>query len=243
VGTRTDDPVTGAAAAEPRPSSRVGRRRGVAIAILAGIMAGVMIGGAGSAVIWIKARNEQAARSTTACDAIGCTYLGTFAPGFTLTDESGRTVSLADLRGHVVVLEFMDPECTDVCPVVSAEFERANRILGPASHGVAFVGINVNQYRRSPTDLRGFSTDHGLGGLRNWYFLTGTTDQLRRVWARYGVTVVPNPSGDVVHTSVVYFIDRAGRIRFAAFPDASKAGIPTWGRTIAATVRSMGASA
>jgi len=55
------------------------------------------------------------------------------APGFTLTDQHGRTLSLlASLRGHAVVLEFMDPHCTDICPIVSAEFIDAYHDLGGA---------------------------------------------------------------------------------------------------------------
>jgi peroxiredoxin len=36
------------------------------------------------------------------------------APGFTLTDQDGRTMSLSSFRGRAVVLEFMDPHCTDI---------------------------------------------------------------------------------------------------------------------------------
>jgi len=55
---------------------------------------------------------------------------GARAPGFTLTDQRGHTMSLASLRGKVVVLEFMDPHCTDICPIVSQEFVDAYRKLG-----------------------------------------------------------------------------------------------------------------
>jgi len=44
------------------------------------------------------------------------------APGFLLTDQAGHAVSLTSLRGRVVVLEFMDPHCTCICPIVSQEF-------------------------------------------------------------------------------------------------------------------------
>ena len=47
------------------------------------------------------------------------------APGFTLTDQDGHVLPLSALRGKVVVLEFMDPHCTDICPIVSAEFTEA----------------------------------------------------------------------------------------------------------------------
>ena len=54
------------------------------------------------------------------------------APGFTLTDQDGRVLPLSAFRGKVVVLEFMDPHCTDICPIVSAEFTDAYRDLGQA---------------------------------------------------------------------------------------------------------------
>ena len=52
------------------------------------------------------------------------------APGFTLTDQDGRVLALSAFRGKVVVLEFMDPHCTDLCPIVSAEFNDAYHDLG-----------------------------------------------------------------------------------------------------------------
>ena len=52
------------------------------------------------------------------------------APGFTLTDQQGHRVTLASLRGKVVVLQFMDPHCTDICPLVSQEFVDAYHDLG-----------------------------------------------------------------------------------------------------------------
>jgi cytochrome oxidase Cu insertion factor (SCO1/SenC/PrrC family) len=52
------------------------------------------------------------------------------APGFTLTDQSGRPVSLASFRGRTVVLTFMDSHCTDICPLVSREFINARKDLG-----------------------------------------------------------------------------------------------------------------
>ena len=52
------------------------------------------------------------------------------APGFILTDQDGRVLPLSAFHGKVVVLEFMDPHCTDICPIVSAECTDAYRDLG-----------------------------------------------------------------------------------------------------------------
>ena len=71
---------------------------------------------------------------------------GIRAPGFTLTDQNGHALSLASLRGKVVVLQFMDPHCTDICPIVSAEFVKAYHDLGPLASKVVFAAVNVNAY-------------------------------------------------------------------------------------------------
>jgi cytochrome oxidase Cu insertion factor (SCO1/SenC/PrrC family) len=80
--------------------------------------------------------------------------------------------------------------------------------------------------------------------MPSWHFFTGPLPSLKGVWQDYGVQVsAPNPDADVVHTSIVYFIDRQGRERFVASPmiDHNKAGtaylpadqITSWGRGIA----------
>src|SRR5712691_7925967 len=39
------------------------------------------------------------------------------APGFTLQDADGRSLSLVDFRGKVAVLHFIYTSCPDVCPL------------------------------------------------------------------------------------------------------------------------------
>ena len=175
---------------------------------------------------------------------LGLSSLGSRpAPGLSLVDQRGRTVSLASLRGRVVVLEFFDPVCTDICPIVSQEYVEANRLLGAAARKAAFVAVNVNQYHRSVADVAGFSRKHGLDGIASWHFLTGPTATLQRIWQAYGVAVQPNPSGDVVHSSLVYFIDAKGRERYLAMPDRNKKGIDAWAHGIAAVVRALAPAA
>jgi protein SCO1/2 len=79
------------------------------------------------------------------------------APGFTLTDQDGRVRPLSAFRGKVVVLEFMDPHCTDICPIVSAEFTDAYRDLGRQAGQVVFAAVNVNQYHHAVADVAAYS--------------------------------------------------------------------------------------
>jgi len=155
------------------------------------------------------------------------------APNFALTDQNGRTLSLDSFKGKTVILEFMDPKCTDICPLVSKEIVEANRALGSDSSKVVYLTVNVNQYYESKAAVQAFSKEYGLNKLPNWHFVTGSTRSLQTVWKMYGIDVVPNPSGDVQHSSYMFFIDRNGHEQYIANPDHSKATVSEWGQGIA----------
>lgn len=174
----------------------------------------------------------------------------TAAPGFRLTDQDGRTLALSSLRGRVVVLEFMDPHCTDICPLVSQEFVDAYHDLGKAAGRVVFAAVNVNQFFNRVSDVAAFSNEHQLSSIPGWHFFTGPVNSLRATWQGYGVAVaVPSRNADIVHTSVIYFIGPDGRERYIAAPMAhhTTAGtaylaprqMAAWGRGIAQVADSL----
>lgn len=159
---------------------------------------------------------------------------GRQAPPISLVDQRGRHVSLAALRGKPVVLDFMDTKCVDICPIVSQEYILAAKRLGARVNDVAFVAVNVNQFHNRVADVAEFSRAHRLSTLPNWHFLTGATPALKKIWRAYGVYVAPNKTGDVIHSSLMYFIDKNGKMLYAATPPKDVSAIPTWGRGIAA---------
>jgi cytochrome oxidase Cu insertion factor (SCO1/SenC/PrrC family) len=113
----------------------------------------------------------------------------------------------------------MDPHCTDICPIVSQEFVDAYRDLGVSASHVVFLAVNVNQYFASVSNMASFSQAHGLGVIPSWHFVTGSVAALKQVWREYGIAVeAPNPTADIIHTSVVYFIDPKGRERYLGSP-------------------------
>jgi cytochrome oxidase Cu insertion factor (SCO1/SenC/PrrC family) len=141
------------------------------------------------------------------------------APGFRFTDQRGHTMTLASLRGKVVVLEFMDPHCTDICPIVSQEFVDAYRQLGAQANKVVFAAINVNQYHATVRDMAKYSTAHQLNDIPSWHFFTGPVPALLTVWRAYNIQVqAPSPDADIIHTSALYFIDAKGVERYIASP-------------------------
>jgi cytochrome oxidase Cu insertion factor (SCO1/SenC/PrrC family) len=136
------------------------------------------------------------------------------ARGFRLTDQRGRAVSLASLRGKVVLLTFLDPVCTSDCPLIAQEFRQAGQLLGTASRQVELVAIAANPVYYQLAYTRAFDRQEYLDQVPNWLYLTGSVPQLKQVWKEYGVFAEILPAGSMVgHPDVAFVIDRAGRVR------------------------------
>jgi cytochrome oxidase Cu insertion factor (SCO1/SenC/PrrC family) len=134
--------------------------------------------------------------------------LSAVAPGFTLTDQLGKRVSLHSFRGKVVVLSFNDPECTTICPLTTTALLRAKALLGPAARDVQLLGIGANPEATQVKWVRAYSQAHGM--MRKWRFLTGSLPQMKKVWTSYGIeaSVI---KGTIDHTPATYVIDTRGR--------------------------------
>ena len=158
------------------------------------------------------------------------------APDFTLQDQFGRTVSLSDWRGKVVVLAFVDDHCTTICPLTTQSMELALRLLGPAAARVELLGVDANPQFASVADVRAYSMQHDL--VRNWDFLTGSPNALKAVWSKYGIAVQIT-KGQIDHTPALYVIDRQGRERRIYLTASQYAGVDQEAYVLAREVASL----
>jgi protein SCO1 len=134
------------------------------------------------------------------------------APEFALVDQEGRELSLADLRGKVVLLDFIYTTCPGPCPILTSIQVRAQRALAPeVRERVHFVSITLDPERDTPDALRQYAEARGAD-LASWSFLTGETGTVADVIARYGVGSVRRPDGEIDHLVVTFLIDEEGGI-------------------------------
>jgi cytochrome oxidase Cu insertion factor (SCO1/SenC/PrrC family) len=133
---------------------------------------------------------------------------------FRLTDTRGRAVTLASLRGKVVLLTFLDPVCTTDCPLIAQEFKATGTLLGAQAKQTELVAIVANPTYYGTQVTQAFDRQEGLSGVPDWLYLTGTPAQLRDVWQRYGIDVQNLPAGAMsAHNDLAFVIDRSGVIR------------------------------
>jgi cytochrome oxidase Cu insertion factor (SCO1/SenC/PrrC family) len=194
----------------------------------AGLMRAFGAAGAGAVVaIWafaivlIGAGPMAAAQASPNADTIiaqaidgNAAPLNFAAPAFTLTDQYGRQVSLASLRGKVVLLTFLDPVCTTDCPQIAQEFKGADQVLGASARRVELVAIVANPLYHSIVYTRAFDEEERMTGVPNWLYLTGSLAQLQQAWKNYAIAAQILPAGGMIaHSDVAYVIDASGHTR------------------------------
>ena len=133
-------------------------------------------------------------------------------PGFALVDAAGRSRTLADYRGRVVVLFFGFVHCPDVCPAELFKLGLVMKQLGPAAAHVQVLFVTLDPDRDTREVLKSYVTafDPGFVGL------TGSTAQIERAAGSFFVDYARVPAGTdytIDHSTSTFVVDRAGRLR------------------------------
>ena len=155
-------------------------------------------------------------RQNTSVQLKGTSLGGRAAPTFTLTDQNGNRISLADLRGHPVVLTFFFTHCTDECPLTASKFQRVLQQSGSSFNDVRWVAVSTDPGGDTQQTASEFVAKHRLTGTL--HYLLGTETELSPIWSAYAVAVEHSGMGagtasasTVLHTGGVWLIDAQGR--------------------------------
>jgi protein SCO1/2 len=140
------------------------------------------------------------------------------APDFTLRTAEGKAVSLADLRGNVVVLHFIYASCPDVCPLHADRIAEVQEMVNrtPMKEQFRFVTITTDPVNDKEEVMEDYGPAHGLDPA-NWVFLTTAPDQpedaTRRLAEAYGHSFAKTRDGYQVHGVVTHVVDKQGQWR------------------------------
>ena len=132
---------------------------------------------------------------------------------FRLLDQSGTPVSSSQFKGKTLIITFLDPVCTDTCPLIASELRAADENLTPAERAnTDVVAIASNPIFHSVRAVHIFTDREGMSSLPNWYFLTSLSlKSLAAVWQNYGIGLsVPQNGVMIVHPDLVYIVNSAG---------------------------------
>jgi protein SCO1 len=171
--------------------------------LVAAVLAGLVILGTGAFLALALRDSPRGAAGTALASAIG--------GPFQLTDQNGKTVTDADLKGKWSLVYFGYTHCPDACPTALNDISIAVADLGPKRDAVRPVFITVDPERDTPEALKAYVTSFDAPILA----LTGTPEQIAKAAKGYRVYYAKHPEADgdysMDHSSVIYVMDPQGR--------------------------------
>jgi cytochrome oxidase Cu insertion factor (SCO1/SenC/PrrC family) len=157
-----------------------------------------------------------------------------------LTKPDGSTTTLAAYRGEPVMIADFLTNCTDICPLISANTAALGRAIAADGYGgkVALLEISVDPHRDTAARLLAYRKLFGAP-LADWTLLRTSPADTAKLWKYLGVEYQRVKEGkppaidwlthkpltyDVVHSDDLIFLDAAGHERFVVNADPDVQG-------------------
>jgi protein SCO1 len=135
------------------------------------------------------------------------------APSLKLQGTDGKPLELERFRGKVVLLAFGFSNCGEVCPITLATLAGARKKLGNEAADVQVLYVTVDPERDDAAHMKKYLGNFDstfIGGV-------GTRAEIDAAQKSFGISskkiVEPDGSYSIGHSSSIYMIDRAGRLR------------------------------
>jgi protein SCO1 len=142
---------------------------------------------------------------------------GALVPAVPLLDQDGRSLTLRDFAGRVVVLTFLYTRCPlpDFCPLMIAHLEHVRRRANELGIGerVALLGVTLDPAYDTPAVLRAYGDARLAGPDRfdQWTLATGNAAQIDDL-ARYFGVGHRGENGVITHTLATAVVGHDSRI-------------------------------
>jgi protein SCO1 len=137
---------------------------------------------------------------------------------FQLTDQSGKTVKLADLRGAPVLLFFGFTHCSTACPAALHQLRQLERQHGAELGKTRIVIVSVDGERDTPSAMKTW-----LQPLSAKFIgLTGAPARVQNIAAQFSAAFYKLPGASageysMEHNSQVFLLDGKGQLRATFF--------------------------
>jgi protein SCO1/2 len=133
-------------------------------------------------------------------------------PNLLLTTHEGRRVRFYDdlIKDKIVVINFMYAKCEGVCPGITANLAKVQKLLGPRLGRDTFMySFTLKPEHDTPAVLKEYAGAYGVG--RGWSFLTGAPADMDLLRRKLGFTD-PDPVLDADKSSHI------GNVRYGNEP-------------------------
>jgi len=129
-------------------------------------------------------------------------------------NQYGKTVSLADLKGKIIVLDFFFTRCPSICPRLAVAMKKLQNSFTNNDSIVQFVSVSVDPVHDSVTELRKWAKKFNVNG-DSWWVLTGNRDSIYRFAIQEMKANIADQTVDTsfVHTGDFFLLDKDRIVR------------------------------
>lgn len=127
-----------------------------------------------------------------------------------LTDQDGRSLELASLRGSAVLAVMFYASCQSVCPMLVAQLARLDGMLpSDARARTQVLLVSLDPARDKTEKLKELAQRHGINDPR-WHIVRTQADSVREIAAVLGVRYRQLPDGEISHSPIIVLLDGEG---------------------------------
>jgi len=131
---------------------------------------------------------------------------------FSLINQLGDTISLSDVEGSILIVDFFFTRCATICPILTSNLKLIQDRL---PDGVRILSHSVTPFADSVSVLSSYADKNGADSSL-WWFLTGQKDEIYKLARKSYFACLDEGDGgyqDFVHTENVVLVDTQGRLR------------------------------
>jgi protein SCO1/2 len=137
-----------------------------------------------------------------------------YAKALSLPDVDGKTRTLEEFKGKLVIVFFGFAQCPDVCPTTLAEIAELRAMLGPDGAKVQPIFVTVDPERDTPAVLKEYVKPFGSDVVA----LRGSLEQTQAAARSFKVFFAKSPgktpnSYTIDHTAGAFVFDAKGQVR------------------------------
>ena len=139
-----------------------------------------------------------------------------------LQNQLGKTVSLSDLNGKILVVDFFFTHCISICPKLTANMKRLQQAIKTRDPRklvdtpfIQFVSLTVDPERDSPSVLKKYADKFQLNH-DTWWMLTGDKKTIYDFGLNEVKLGVPDSSSvdtNFIHSEYFVLLDRDRVVR------------------------------
>ncbi|HPH84944.1 MAG TPA: SCO family protein [Ferruginibacter sp.] len=132
----------------------------------------------------------------------------------TFTNQLGNQVSLDDLKGKVLVINFFFSRCPSICPGLTRNMKKLQNSFLKNADIVHFISISVDPERDSVPQLRKFADRFNINH-DSWWFVTGNKKEIYDFALQEMKASIADVNVDTafIHTENFFLLDSSRVVR------------------------------